>query len=174
MPRDYSTCCIYRIVCRDTSISDCYVGHTIDFKQRKHSHKISSIADNKYIYRFIRKHGGFDNFDIVKIEDYPCVNQLQARARERYWIDAYKATLNTAKLYYTPGEDTPNPYCIPGKDTPEQSDKYDDTPTDAIPKTKPQRSINVNSVLRPLFIRPYSSIYSVFQTYNDFSAPHFL
>ena len=41
MPRveiDYSNTIIYKISCKDTSITDIYVGHTTNFIQRKHTH----------------------------------------------------------------------------------------------------------------------------------------
>ena len=36
---------IYKIVCNDLSITDCYVGHTTDFVKRKCNHKI--ICNNE-------------------------------------------------------------------------------------------------------------------------------
>jgi predicted GIY-YIG superfamily endonuclease len=42
MPRlavDYSKTVIYKIVCNDLSITECYVGHTTDFVRRKQAHK---------------------------------------------------------------------------------------------------------------------------------------
>ena len=38
---DYSNTIIYKICCKDESITDVYVGHTTNFIQRKYSHKIS-------------------------------------------------------------------------------------------------------------------------------------
>ena len=40
-PDDYSNTIIYKITCRDPEIKDVYVGHTVDFIQRKHTHKQS-------------------------------------------------------------------------------------------------------------------------------------
>lgn len=42
MPRnaiDYSKSMFYKLVCKDLTISDLYVGFTTDFKTRKSSHK---------------------------------------------------------------------------------------------------------------------------------------
>ena len=36
-PIDYSKTIIYRIVCKDINIKECYVGSTTDFKGRKYS-----------------------------------------------------------------------------------------------------------------------------------------
>jgi len=40
-PADYSETIIYKLVCKDSSIKDTYIGHTTNFVQRKNSHKIS-------------------------------------------------------------------------------------------------------------------------------------
>ena len=67
MPRqtmNYSNTIIYKIVCNDLNIKDCYVGHTTDFKSRKCKHK--SVCNNAnakefnyYVYKFIRENGGW-------------------------------------------------------------------------------------------------------------------
>ena len=36
---DYSNTIIYKIVCNDLSVTDCYVGNTTQFRQRKSQHK---------------------------------------------------------------------------------------------------------------------------------------
>ena len=38
-PIDYSKTIIYRIVCKNPEIKDCYIGSTTDFKSRKQKHK---------------------------------------------------------------------------------------------------------------------------------------
>ena len=39
IPIDYSKTIIYKIVCNDLSIKECYVGHTINMTKRKCCHK---------------------------------------------------------------------------------------------------------------------------------------
>ena len=39
LPINYEKTHFYKIVSNDLSITDCYVGHTTDFKTRKTSHK---------------------------------------------------------------------------------------------------------------------------------------
>ena len=94
---DYSKTVIYKIICNDESISECYVGHTTNFKQRKSQHKIASQNDNKNlkVYQFIREKGGWDNFTMIEIETYPCQNKCEATKRERHFIELLKASLNT-------------------------------------------------------------------------------
>jgi predicted GIY-YIG superfamily endonuclease len=98
-PIDYSKCVMYRIVCKDVSITDCYVGHTTNLKKRKCQHKsdYKQIGDRK-VYKFIREHGAFENWSIVQIEEYSCDTYEHAVMRERYWIEHYKATLNSAQI----------------------------------------------------------------------------
>ena len=76
MPRkdiDYSNTIIYRIVCKDTSITDCYVGHTTNFINRKNGHKTkcNNEKDKNYnlnVYQFIRDNGNWENWDMIEIE----------------------------------------------------------------------------------------------------------
>ena len=108
---DYSKSHFYRIVCKDLSIKDCYVGHTTDFNSRKHQHKRTCYDEsdpvhyNIYLYQFIRENGGFDNFDMILINTENCENALHARKREREYIEQFNATLNSIKRpHRTPEE----------------------------------------------------------------------
>lgn len=96
---DYSNTVIYKLVCKDISISDLYIGHTTQFTKRKSYHKKSckckaDKAYNYYVYQFIRAHGGMENWDMIEVEIYPCENKNEACIRERYWMETLCATLN--------------------------------------------------------------------------------
>ena len=96
---DYSKTVIYKICCKDINITDFYVGHTTELTKRKYQHKTNCNnenfkAYNIYLYRFIRENGGWDNWEVVKIEDYICNSFNDALKRERFWIEELKATLN--------------------------------------------------------------------------------
>jgi hypothetical protein len=96
---NYLNTVIYSIHCKDESINDIYVGHTTDFCQRYKCHKSScnneqSKSYNLKLYKTIRENGGWDNWDMVIIEDYPCNNVVAARERERYWIEYLSSSLN--------------------------------------------------------------------------------
>ena len=96
---DYSKTFMYKIVCNDLNILDCYVGHTTNFKQRKALHKSNcnnpnSKEYNNDKYKFIRDNGDWNNWSMIQIEVYKCDNKREAEARERYWIETLEANLN--------------------------------------------------------------------------------
>ena len=91
---DYSKTIIYKIVCKDINIKDCYVGSTTDFVRRKSEHKKKSKKSNIYIYEFIRENGNWENWEMIEIEKYNAVDKLDALKKERYFLEELKATLN--------------------------------------------------------------------------------
>ena len=93
---DYSKTIIYKIFCKDTNITDIYVGHTTNFTQRKYQHRISCSSQNKLkIYDVIRKNGGWDNWDMVEIACYNCKDATEARIKEYEHYKELKPTLNS-------------------------------------------------------------------------------
>lgn len=98
-PIDYSKCMIYKLCCDDITITNIYVGHTTNKTRRKQEHnsRCNNSNDkqyNSYVYKFIRENGGWSNWSMIVVEEYPCENKNQAEARERYWIETLQATLN--------------------------------------------------------------------------------
>ena len=98
-PKDFGKRVIYRIVCRDLQVTDCYVGSTTNFDQRKASHRYacldaSSAKNNLKVYVAIRNNGGWDNWDVVVVENYPCANKNELHTRERFHMEQLGATLN--------------------------------------------------------------------------------
>ena len=96
---DYSRTIIYKIVCNDLKITECYVGHTTEFTKRKYCHKSrcnnpNSKSYNFKVYQMIRANGGWDNWTMVQIEEYCCNNINEAIAKERYWYETLNANLN--------------------------------------------------------------------------------
>jgi hypothetical protein len=104
MPRqaiNYDKTCFYKIVCKNLDIQDVYVGHTTDFATRKTGHKTkcnnpNSKSYNLFVYKFIRDNGGWDNFEMILIERISCEDELDARRKERKFIEDLKATLNSS------------------------------------------------------------------------------
>jgi hypothetical protein len=103
MPRlnvNYDNTVIYKIVCNDLNIKDCYVGSTTDFTKRKSQHKRTCNYENikNYnlkVYKMIRNNGGWDNWTMLVIEKYPCEDNITATLRERYWYELLNANMNT-------------------------------------------------------------------------------
>jgi hypothetical protein len=74
---NYSNTIIYKLCCKDLSITDIYVGHTTDMRKRKWGHKSNCNNEkiknyNLNVYQFIRNNGGWDNWEMIEIEKYPC------------------------------------------------------------------------------------------------------
>lgn len=101
----------YKIVCKDESITNCYVGQTTDFivRYRLHKSKCTNPNSDKYnikVYEFIRSNGGWDNWEMLEIETCICENDFEARKIERCWIECLGGQLNclipnrTDKEYY--------------------------------------------------------------------------
>ena len=54
---NYANTCIYKLVCRDLSVTDCYVGSTTDMTKRKYSHKKSCLTNpERRVYAYINEH----------------------------------------------------------------------------------------------------------------------
>jgi hypothetical protein len=97
--KDYSKGVVYKIVSKDDNISDMYIGSTCSFTSRKYAHKKATTnrvgkTYRRKVYQFIRDNGGFDNFQIIIIESYPCNTRLELVARERHWYNILKPSLN--------------------------------------------------------------------------------
>ena len=90
---------IYKIVCKDSEISDIYVGSTVNFTQRKDCHKsntnnINSEKYNLYVYKFIRDNGNWDNWEMIEITKYTCESKLELEMEERRYMELLKSNLN--------------------------------------------------------------------------------
>ena len=98
-PINFENGIIYKIVCNDTSITDCYVGSITNIIKRRQYHKSDCNNEkskhyNRYVYQFIRNNGNWQNWSLVLIENYSCNNKLELERRERYYIEDLKPTLN--------------------------------------------------------------------------------
>ena len=109
-PTDYSKNIIYKIVCDDLSVKDCYVGHTTNMTKRKWNHKThcNNEKDKYYnlkIYKIIRQNGGWDNWNMVLVEKFPCKDSSEACRREREVYEELDAKMNTLRPYRTQEDD---------------------------------------------------------------------
>ena len=97
---NYAKTVMYHFVCNDDAISNTYVGHTTDFTRRKAQHKYNCnhpdrISYNYKLYKTIRDNGGWSNWSIVPLEEFPCETKMQAVIRERTWVNKLKPSMNT-------------------------------------------------------------------------------
>jgi hypothetical protein len=105
----YANGVIYRIICKDPTIKDIYVGSTCNFTQRKWGHKTrcnneKSKAHNFNVYKFIRENGGWENFEMLEIIKYPCETKRELESKEREYIELLGGTLNGHIPTQTPKE----------------------------------------------------------------------
>ena len=98
---DYSNTIIYKICCKDKSITDLYVGHTTNFEARKRIHKnvCKNLKNNTKIYKTIRENGGWNNWDMLEIEKCSFNSFKEAKMREQYYYEELNATLNSVPPY---------------------------------------------------------------------------
>jgi hypothetical protein len=136
MPKniDYSKGLIYKLCCKNPEIADCYVGSTTNFIRRKQEHKSCCNNENNkdynyYVYQVIRDKGGFQNWDMIQIEEYKASNKKELETRERYWIESLKSSLNQI---------------IP---TRTQKEYYEDNKEDLLLKVKEYREKNRDAIL---------------------------
>jgi len=108
-PVDYSRTIIYKIVCRDLTIKDVYVGSTTNFVKRKYMHKTFCNKEkykehNFKIYKIIRDNGGWDNWEMIEIEKYNCNDKREAETKERFWYEQLYSNMNTYRPLRTKEE----------------------------------------------------------------------
>jgi predicted GIY-YIG superfamily endonuclease len=102
---DYSKTIIYKIInydCPDLV----YVGSTTNFTKRKQQHKsqcynvISKSHDYK-MYKTIRENGDWGSWNMIKICDYPCNDNHEAKLEEDKHMMELKANMNMIRASRT-------------------------------------------------------------------------
>ena len=105
-PIDFSKAVIYSIVCK-TDETLIYVGSTTNFRERTYKHKSTSYNKNNKdhntpFYVMIRANGGWENFKMTPIKEFPCENKIQLVIEEERIRVEIKAKLNTNRAYIAP------------------------------------------------------------------------
>ncbi len=92
---DYANGKIYKLV--NNVDAEFYVGSTTStLSRRLHFHKHHQVKNKKTrVYQHLDEIG-WDNVDIVLVENYPCESKIELHQRERYWIETLKSSLNMA------------------------------------------------------------------------------
>tara|TARA_R110002012_G_scaffold320743_1_gene545303 strand:- start:54 stop:554 length:501 start_codon:yes stop_codon:yes gene_type:complete len=97
---NYQNGFIYKLCCKDVNIKEIYVGSTTNMKSRKTEHKrscntITRPAYNNKKYQYIRENGGWINWSMIWIKDFPCNSKKELEAEEDKIMRELNATLNT-------------------------------------------------------------------------------
>ena len=98
--KNYAKSVIYKIVCKDLTIKDIFVDSTSNLSAKITTHKHwarnpdHQLVSDRLMYSTVAAAGGFNNWECILIEAYPCSNPHELRARVRYWIEHLEANLN--------------------------------------------------------------------------------
>lgn len=104
---DYSKSCIYMLRHKDdTELENIYIGSTTNFKVRNWSHKNCCCNPNnkKYNYKkyqYIRDNGGWEEWKMIWLEDYPCNNVRELQLREDHVMIQYENRINDRRASRT-------------------------------------------------------------------------
>ena len=97
---DYSQACIYKIKHNeDYNDENIYIGSTCNLIRRRCEHKNKCKDNNSKeyglkIHQYIRDNGGWDNFIVIKVHDFPCNSKSELQIEERRMIDLLHSKLN--------------------------------------------------------------------------------
>lgn len=93
MANRYQNGKIYKIV--NNVDEQIYIGSTcLTLPKRIYHHKSKAKKSVTVpVYKYLGDIG-WENVDIILIEDYPCASKRELERRERYWIDELKPALN--------------------------------------------------------------------------------
>jgi len=101
---------VYKIYCKDSSITEFYVGSSCDLQKRKYTHKYNCSNNNSpyynlKVYRYIRNNGGYDNweFEILLQVEVENKEELRSNYEAKYQLDL-KPSLNSQTEGRTPKE----------------------------------------------------------------------
>jgi len=102
--------CIYMLRHKDdVELQNIYIGSTTNFRGRKYEHK--SCCNNQNYrnyyhqkYNYIRANGGWDNWKMIWLEDYPCKSKKELLKREDEVMLQYENRLNQVRACITDEE----------------------------------------------------------------------
>ena len=89
----------YRLRHATDNTKNCYVGSTKNLPRRKAVHKYTyntptTIGHNIKLYKYIREHGGYDNWCFDILDEKHNISKRDRHIREGMLIEQYNATLN--------------------------------------------------------------------------------
>jgi hypothetical protein len=101
---------MYKICPKNKELNYCYIGQTTNFENRQKQHIKNTInqSDKKHYhlkhYQTIRQNGGWDEWEMIKLEEFNGKTNLEARMREQELIKEHNANLNSLSAYITEEE----------------------------------------------------------------------
>ena len=106
---DINNYVMYKICPKNKDLNYCYIGHAKDFNARKSQHKTPCMdaTHNKAhfkLYEVIRQNGGWNEWEMVEIEQLNGKTKLEARIREQELIKQHNANLNMLNAFITEDE----------------------------------------------------------------------
>ena len=142
---NYQNTIIYKLINYDCP-EHVYVGSTTNWVKRKQYHKnsaINSICNHKK-YVIIRETGGWENWNMIKICDFPCNNKREAEKEEDKYMLELKANMNSRRSYRTNKE-----WCEDNKDKIKEDKKqyYEDNKDKILETNKKYRDNNKDKIL---------------------------
>ena len=114
MPKiNYSNLTIYKLYCKDETVSDIFVRSTSNLNVKRAIHKRNLITKpDDEISLVINANGGWENWNTDILEIYNCNSSKEASDRENYWYNSLKSTeitQNPTEITQNPTEITQNP-----------------------------------------------------------------
>ena len=89
----------YKISCKDSSLSSCYIGKTVNFQRRVIDHKMCVKYNyDSLLYKYIIKNGGIDNFKF-EIIDKLLLHYEESKQKELDLMKEFNSDLNKIKYY---------------------------------------------------------------------------
>ena len=107
-PIDYQKATIYKIQSIDNE-ELLYVGSTTNFIKRKQCHKkLCNNLNNRHndlkVYKMIRENGGWDQFSMIIVKEFPCNNKTELLIEEDRIMREMRSNMNKYKAFRTSEE----------------------------------------------------------------------
>jgi len=109
MPK-YENGCIYMLRHKDdVELRNVCIGSTTNFRGRKYEHKsccnnVNHKEHKQPKYQYIRANGGWDEWKMIWLEDYPCKSKKELLKREDEVMLQYQNRINQLRAHTTDEE----------------------------------------------------------------------
>lgn len=101
----YENGLIYILKHKTNKDCEVYIGSTIDFRIRYNYHKSSyNRFPNAKLYKYIIENGGWEEWTMEKLFNYPCNNKRVLELKEDEIMREYNSKLNSFRAFHTEKE----------------------------------------------------------------------